>query len=356
MAGLDMAWMRRNDHSVRARALVASVAVVAALASTGCGLRWETDASVFPSPDAVTVARDALADAEAGVLAAAAPDAATDATAANATTTAQAHLDVLGGAYDAYPGTTPSPSVSPAPDPTLSEAIRAARATAEDVAATMADEDADLAFLARSIDLDWALRELRTDRVNAGGPANGANNTMYFPLADASDTSSAGFAPDAATTTSLSEHALSELALKEDEARFAYETIAALEFDSLRQQALSRSRLHGERSDALASVLATDPRTPLYQLRDGNLPDPGSREALALSIELDLGARYAAALDGASATDATWLLNAAFDTYARSMVTEGFAPSDLPTLPGVAVIPADSQSTAAPAAPSPSAG
>ena len=334
MVGVDMARMRWSDRSMRARALAVSVAVVAALASTGCGLRWETDASVFPSPDAVTVARNSLADAEAAVLAVAATDAATDATAANAVATAQAHLEVLGGAYVAYPGTTPSPSVSPAPDPTLTEAILAVRATAENVAATMADEDAELAFLARSIDLDWALRELRTDRINAGGPAAGANTTEYFPRADASTATPEGFAP-VAETTSLSEDALSELALREDEARFAYETIAALEFDSLRQQALSRSRLHGERSDALASLLATDPRTPLYQLRDANLPDPGSREALALSIELDLGARYAAALDGASATDAAWLLNAAFDGYARAMVTEGFAPSDLPTLPGL---------------------
>jgi hypothetical protein len=148
---------------------------------------------------------------------------------------------------------------------------------------------------------------------------------------------------------------LSTLTLAEDEARFAYETIAALEFGTLRESILARTRLHAQRSDALASVLTsqlhgTDPRTPLYQLRDANLPDPQSREALERSIERDLGDRYAALLDGASAADAAWLLNAAYDSYARALATPGFATADLPTLPGLRVGAARSSASPGPAA------
>ena len=141
-----------------------------------------------------------------------------------------------------------------------------------------------------------------------------------------------------ADTTGVPQEVLSELALAEDEARFAYETLAAQEFAQDRDAALARAALHAERSDALAALLTDDPRTPLYQLRDVDLLDPESRAALQLSLETDLAVRYTTLLDGASAADAAWLLNAAFDAYARAMRTEGFTASDLPTLPGLTVV------------------
>jgi len=339
--------IRHDGGSARTRALIALVAASVALTTAGCDLRLEADTIVYPSPDAVTVARDTLADAESAVLTAAdTAGASADDVAAEASATAQAHLDALGGVYVAYPDTTPEPTASATPAPTLSEAIDEARAIAEEVAAS--NLDPGLAFLARSIDLDWALREQwativpadtaddADDSDNAGtsDTAGTSDETTYFPLANGSTADSAGFAPSAATT-GLSEDALSDLALREDEARFTYETIAALEFDSLRDVALARARLHEERSDALASLLTSDPRTPLYQLRDANLPDPDSRDALQRSVETDLGARYAALLDGAYAADAAWLLNSAFDSYARAMATAGFEASDLPQLPGL---------------------
>ncbi len=353
-------------------AAVAAVTVVTLV--SGCGVRWETDPSPFPSPDALTVARDSLADAEAGVLAASAREGA-DAYAV----AAQAHLDVLGGVYVAYPDApSPSPTVSPAPEPTLAEAIASARATAENVAATT--DDADLAFLARSIDLEWALRGLWAEREAAAPAAADAETAAsasptpspatasdfpseadptWFPLADGSTADTAGFVPDAATGIALD--VLSDLALAEDEARFAYETLAAQEFAQDRDAALARAVLHGERSDALAALLDDDPRTPLYQLRDADLLDPDSRRALELSLETDLAVRYSVLLDGASATDAAWLLNASFDAYARAMRTEGFAASDVPTLPGLKVAGSPSAasttpSTLAPTAPAPSVG
>ncbi len=339
-----MAGRRLRGFAVAA-AVVAGIMLVSA-----CGVRWETDAPAFPSPDAVTVARDSLAEAEAGVLAAAAREGA-DAYAR----AAQAHLDVLGGVYVAYPDApSPSPGVSPAPTPTLVEAIAFARAAAEDVAATTSD--IDLAFLARSIDLEWALRGLWAEREAAMQSAADATTTasasptpspateadspsdadpVWFPVADGSDAEDAGFGPDA--TTGLPQDALNSLAVAEDEARFAYETLAAQEFAQNRDAALARAGLHGERSDALAALLDMDPRTPLYQLRDANLLDPDSRRALERSLEIDLAVRYATLLDGASASDAAWLLNASFDAYARAMRTGGFQSSDVPTLPGIQV-------------------
>ena len=328
-------------------AAVMAVAVV--MLVSACGVRWETDPSAFPSPDAVTGARNSLADAEAAVL-----DAATREGDAAYALAAQAHLDVLGGVYVAYPDApSPSPSVSPAPAPTLAEDIASARATAEEVAAS--SDDADLAFLARSIDLEWALRGLWAEQEAATQAAADAETTasaaptplpdaqadspsdadpVWFPLADGSTADGAGFGPDA--TTGLAQATLSGLALAEDEARFAYETLAAQEFAQDRDAALARAGLHGERSDVLAALLDDDPRTPLYQLRDADLLDPDSRRALERSLEIDLAVRYATLLDGASAADAAWLLNASFDAYARAMRTEGFTASDVPTLPGLA--------------------
>lgn len=351
------------------KGLVVGAAIATVVATSGCDLRWETEPPVFPSPDAVTEARDALADAEAEVMAAAEREGSdADDVAPAAADSAEQHLAALGGVYVAYPGAsaTPSPTVSPAPEPTLEEAIAAARATAGQVAATT--EDADLAFLARSIDLEWALRELwatyealeqaeakaAADALAAAtasptpppaptaddagiGDAIDEGEPAWFPLPDGSTMSEAGFAPGSSTDLPLD--TIADFAVKEDEARFAYETLAAQEFGPRRDDALARARLHAERSDALAALLDTDPRTALYQLRDAGLLNPESRRALERSIETDLAWGYAAGLDGASTADAAWLVNASYDAYARAMRTDGFTAEDLPTLPGLIVAP-----------------
>lgn len=365
-----MAGLEEGGGSRTRRALAVASAVAIAVLLAGCGVRWETEPPVFPSPDAVTLERDALAQAEADVADAAAREgAAADPVVAGAAAAAEAHLDVLGGVYVAYPSASPSPepepTVSPAPLPTLAETIGAARRTAAGVAETTAD--ADLAFLARSIDLEWALRELWAERkseeeqreaeaaadaaaataspeptpTREGEPADDSPSEatpVWFPLADGTIDIDAGFAPGAGegvAPTGLSDDVLTELAIAEDQARFAYETLAAQEFGPRREDALDRASLHAERSDAFAAHLEEDPRTPLYQLRDVNLLDPEARRALERTLETDLAWRYAALLDGASAEDAAWLLNASFDAHARAMRTDGFSVADLPSLPGV---------------------
>ena len=258
-------WRRAGSMRVG----VAALACASALTLSACDIRLETPPVIFPSPDATTVARNSLADAEAAVLAAATEaGASAEETASGAAATAQKHLDVLGGVYVAYPGTTPSPSPSAAPPPTLAEAIDAVRSTAEKVAATT--DDADLAFLARSIDLDWALRELWAARARSKargrrrrggqcvgpgiGGGNGASHAWPIRHRDPHAQSPARRLRRRAVPLrqrrfrigallSRCRHdgpdgqdQLSALTVAEDEARFAYETIAALEFGTLRQR------------------------------------------------------------------------------------------------------------------------
>ncbi len=292
----------------RLRGFAAAVAAVTvATLVSGCGVRWETDPSPAPSPDATTVLRDSLAEAENVVAEAAAGS--TLPIAGRAAKSAEAHLTALGGVYVAYPGSTPSPSPSPEALPPVADAIADVRAQAKDVAGQATDTD--LAFLAASIELEWALVEW------ASGPAPTTS-------------------PDPPMATDLPDAAVSELVLAHDEARFAYETLAAQEFATDRAVALARALFHGDTADALVTLVAVDPRTPLYQLRDADLTDPDARDALARSLELDLGWRYASLMDGATARDRTWLFDGAFEAYTAAARTEGFTFGDIPTLPGLA--------------------
>lgn len=355
------------------RAIVCALIAGAVSASTGCGIRLETPPSPLPSPDAVTAARDALAVAEAAVVDAALLDA--DPSIPGADAVARAHLDALGGVYVAFPSAepsaspSPSPGVTPEPPPTLDEAIAAVRTLASDVAAS--SEDPDLASLATAIDLEWALRVAWAERASAGAAEAPGTATQSpaptvgppvppdagptpFPRADGTEDADAGYLPREGTA--VPQEVLTALALAHDEARFAYETLAAQEFGPRRDDALARARLHDERSDALAMGLSSDPRTPLYQLRDADLLNPESRRLLERTIELDLATRYAALLDAATQADKAWLLNATFDAYARAMATDGFTVADIPSLPGLRVIGADgSPADAGTASPAPSA-
>lgn len=291
----------------------AAVAVAVATLITACDVRWETDPSPVPSPDPTTMLRDRLA-ASAAVVAQAA-DASAQPLAERAAQSADAHLIVLGGVYVAYPDAPPSPSPSPEPLPSLPDAIADARAEAATVAAQSTDPD--LGFIAASIELEWALVEWASEAA-AADPAVTAEPA----------------APPSATD--LPDAVLSELVLAHDEARFAYETLAAQEFATDRDAVLARAQFHGDRAEALATLVAVDPRTPLYQLRDADLTDPDARDSLARSLELDLGWRYASLMDGPTAADRAWLFDGAYDAYTAAGRTEGFTVGDVPTLPGLA--------------------
>ena len=315
------------------------MAVAVTVLVSACDVRWETDPSPAPSPDPTTLLRDSLANSEDVVAQAA--DASALPLAGRAAQSAEAHLTALGGVYVAYPDATPSPSPSPEPLPSVADAIADARAEASDVAAQTIDPD--LAFLAASIELEWALVQWASEAVTAD-PSDATDPSTAPDSSTVPDPSAAAEVATPPDATDLSDAALSELVLAHDEARFAYETLAAQEFATDRDVALARAQFHGGSADALVTLLAEDPRTPLYQLRDAELIDPDARDTLALSLELNLGWRYAALMDGATANDRAWLFDGAFDAYTAAGRTEGFTFDDIPTLPGV-----DAASAIAPA-------
>lgn len=316
----------------------AALLVAAALACGACDVRWESDPSPAPSPDATTLARDTLAVAEQTVLDAARAEGDSEAEAA-----ASAHLDALGGVYVAFPDAPPTASPSPAAPPPLDDAIAAARVAARDAES---DADANLASLATSIDLGWALHVAAREAGAAAGGRDGAtadatadatapsDPTVGTPLPDPAEGDAFdGFDPG--PSTSLTADDLAALALAHDEARFAYETAAAQYFAQDRAWALATADWHAARGDALAEGLDEDPRTPLYQLRGVDLLDPEARSGLLEGLELDLAARYAALAVAASSDDRPWLLNGAYDAYVR-VLASGTA-ADLPALPGLRV-------------------
>jgi len=306
------------------RVIVATVMCGALVTAAGCGLRMETEPSPFPVADQTTLARDDLATAVATVVTAATVRGNGEGTSAAPIATAQ--LEALGGVYIAYPNADATPEPSPVSPPSVATAITALRNTAREIATQTSD--ANLASLATSIDLAWAL-------VGAGDNA-AADGWLSeaLPLPDGT-TSVAGFVPT--LTTDLSPEVVAELALMHDHARFVYETAAAQLFAHERDEALERSRAHGERSDALqAATTAPDERTTLYQLRGVSVADADARNALFISIEHDLALRYTVLAVTATGSDRDWLLNAA---YASSMAvfTLGAGDDLITALPGLTV-------------------
>lgn len=310
---------------------------LATLSLAACGVRWETAPVDLPEPDAATVARDSLALAEQLVADAAAADSSSAGTAA--LRVAQAHLDVLGPVYEPFPSLEPSPTAAPSL-PAVEVAIGAARLTAERVAADRSL--GEISQIATSLDLSWALHQRLADGVDAGTMGATATAPQALPLPDGT-ASDGGFTPG--TDTALSQEDIAALALAHDQARFAYETVAALEQGESRTVALALADAHAQRADALAVSLDEDPRTPLYQLRDTDLLDAPTREGLTRGLELDLGARYAALAVVAAEPDRAWLANATYDAYVRAMTSPGFTAGDLPSLPGLEVTEAITATT-----------
>ncbi|RMI02434.1 hypothetical protein, partial [Cellulomonas triticagri] len=143
------------------RTAAVALAAVTALLLAGCGLRWETDATAEPAPDAAeTLRRDAVDDAL--DLAAAARGAGNGSDAAVApvldavATTADVQVDALGGVYESgLP--VPEGSPTPTPAPTSVTATPAEVLTLLGEAASQARdgarraEDAGLARLLASV-------------------------------------------------------------------------------------------------------------------------------------------------------------------------------------------------------------
>ncbi|MEX0913331.1 MAG: hypothetical protein WDZ57_00130, partial [Demequina sp.] len=138
--------------SWRAR-LVAGCTLAAVLAASGCSWRIESEPPTWPSPDAVTLERDAAAVREQRVqdalVSAGGTESDSSALARLETTAGPAHLAALGGVYVARPTVEPSPYVG-----TLTAAAQDARDQA--LATAVTSPDPDLAALMGSIGLTHA--------------------------------------------------------------------------------------------------------------------------------------------------------------------------------------------------------
>ncbi len=319
-------------RTIAQRAIVATVMSVAILFASGCGLRWETEPSPVPVADQATLDRDALAAAvDAVAIAAETRDGGAD---PRASEIAAAQRDALGGVYVAYPDADVTASPTATAPLRLDDAVASLRTTARDIAAH--STDANLAAIATSIDLAWAVHEAWND-ADAATDTDAdafAPDGSPLPLPDGTE-STAGFSP--VLTTALAPDVVARLAVAHDQARFAYETAAAHVFAHERDEALERAGAHGARADALAAATsAPDERTAVYQLRNVNLGDAVTRDEFLRGLEEDLALTYAALATTAQSGDREWLLNAAFSSYLAAR-DAGTGPEFLTPLPGLTV-------------------
>ncbi|WP_084104368.1 hypothetical protein [Demequina sp. NBRC 110056] len=316
-----------------------AIAAAAALVLSACSWRAETPPPDWPSPDAATVMRDDAAEREQAVVDATS-DPGVDATAATSVLVqiedpdAQERLDALGGLYVAYPDATASPSPAP-----TSLALQDAVTQARDghLADALVADDADLASLLASAGLAHALSSWFAvwvaDAVADAGQPVVAERTLASPSLPHPD-----LLPGEATAIDAT--VLAQLALEHDQARYAYEVLAARAGEDLRGQWLELRALHAARAEALVSVPGVeDLREAVYVLTFDQVDDSTHALSTATGLQDALGDTYAALAVSAGAEDMPWLLNAAFDAYAQAAAL-GDASADayaVPALPGLTV-------------------
>jgi len=289
-----------------ARPARAATLAVAALALAGCGIRVETPPPPVPVPGPVEVVRQAAAEASAELArdAAAASEATVDeplfAALEHVRLGSEEHVEALGGVYSEAEGGVIDPATSdgvegsvdadagdddeapPAPvDPTalvldLVEQAAAARAAADRV------DDAPLAQLlavvatSRLLAADALARRLDADRPELGGAGLPTVLPQGLGTAD-----------------------LERLVLAEDQAAFAFETIAARSPEGgVRTRALAAATRHRATSEAWARLAGLaepglDPRAVSYAL-DGAADTAESRKVLGADVEQALVVSYAA--------------------------------------------------------------
>lgn len=297
---------------MRGAAVAVSVAVLA-----GCSVRLETPEPSWPSPSADTVLRDELAAAMSSIESQAQTHGDT-----LAQQIAQEHLELLGGVYVAYPSANAAPSASPttasasaASPTTTADAVAAAVETASTVASETQDEN--LRRLATSIELAWSLFLWSAGSPRDPDPALVEGITPW----EAVRTLEAPTTPEP----------WCELALAHDEARFAYEVIAAHSTDVARDEALARAAAHGEIAAAYTVPCGSDVLTPMYQLSGVDLATPEGLATLSRAVETTTALLASALAVQASGTERGCLLAQAYTSWIAAMAHG----EPLPHVPGI---------------------
>ncbi|WP_152650302.1 hypothetical protein [Demequina aestuarii] len=324
-----------------ARLLRASAVSVAVLALAACSWRLETPPPEWPSPSPETLVRDAAAAREQAVI-----DATPDGAGASGSTTAQAavlseiesvaapaRLEALGGFYVPYPHQSPSPSPSDGRVDLIGAGMGARDGH---LAEALVTDDPDLAFLLSSAGLSHALSSWYSAWVE-DAIAQSTEPVVAERLLDSPALPDGGPVPSA---TSIDPAVVADLVVMHDQARYAYEVLAARAADEERDRWLARRDLQDARATALAQLPGVaDRRESVYVLRSEDSGDSAARLATAQDLETVAGVTYATMLNGADAEDMPWLLHAAFDAYAQAAAFgEPTAESyPVPPLPGITV-------------------
>ncbi len=323
----------------------ASAVVLIATLLVGCSWRIDTATPDWPSPDPVTVARDQAAEREQAVI-----DAARNlggngtppevVLAALEETQAPERLEALGGLYEPYPHATPSP-LEPAEPIRLEDAVADARDGA--LADALVTTDPDLALLLATIGLSHALSAWYAQWVEdaigeATLPIVEERSLPSSVLAGpTSETATASLTP---TTTDIEASVLADLALMHDQARYAYEVMAARANEDEREQWLERRDQQSTRAQTLVQLPGVeDLRTATYVVLAEDTLDSSQRLETARDIEMRAGLRYITLLASTDVDDWPWLLHAAFDAYAQAAALDGATASTYPivALPGLTV-------------------
>lgn len=319
----------------------ASAVVLVALAVAGCAWRLETPPPTWPTPDPVTQVRDAAAQREQDVIDAITATS-TQAGAVDVVLTeiegphATVRLEALGGVYAAYPDTSPSPTDDDAhASPSVVEAVSAARDG--HLADALVTDDENLALLLASAGLSHALSawyaQWVTDAISAASePVIAERLLPSDALANSMD-----FIPPAGA---IPADTLADLALAHDQARYAYEVMAARAVDEEREWWLARRDLQTARADALTGLAGgVDLRQAVYVVLAESTADPAARSDFAHQVETTLAATYASLLAKTSSGQWPWLLHGAFDAYAQAAVYRGPTASayEVPALPGISI-------------------
>lgn len=315
---------RLRHRPRRRRVTVALSGLLAALSLAGCGLRLETPPPVAPSPDTAEELRQDAA-AGAATIAATVSDVTAEGTTAELLTRigaeADAHLDALGGVWVAWPDGPPEGAVAPAPPPTGA----VPEPDAADVLGLLTTGAADAregAVAAPTEDLAAVLAAVSLSR------AHGAAQVAAATGAPAPESAAAPLTREALLVRGVDGPTLRVL----DQARFAYETVAARSEGTARESAVSRADHLQSLVDLAVEEGAPDERLAVYDL-------PGRDEEAGLSAE------QAAVVDAESRLLEHWvfslglvgpdgrgaLVDAAADS-ARRLVGAG---GTLPALPGL---------------------
>lgn len=332
--------------------------LVCALALVGCGLRLDTSDAAPPSPGPVEQARartvaDAVALADAASALAPTADDTLSPVLADIATFSTAHVDALGGVYDSgLPTPNSATTPSPAPVPTAPELLdQLAAATTTAATGTDQVDDPNLARLLGSVATargELTARLAAALGVEAPSTAPASSDTDQAEATPSSTAPSSTAPSDAATSSPT---AVTGLALAHDQAGYAFEVIAAQApvetvadpastTSDLRTTAQASAEYHRAQATAWAQVggfdgTTADPRRVQYQL-PGNLDDPTTAYALAVSLEQAVAQAASAALAQAAPGSRADLLA---DLRSSSAAATGWGadPEALPGLPPVTV-------------------